>query len=782
MRFINWTTCSSFAAIAAVTLSAPSFAQDAEQANADQVAAEESGEIIVTAQKRAERLQEVPISIAAFTADTLERSNVIAVSDLGRITTNFSASSAAQASSVRLAVRGIGSAGNNATEPSVAAFLDGIYIPRAGSVIGNFLDIEGVEVLRGPQGTLFGRNASVGAVSLRSAQPEFDYSGRLAAEYGTGNRYKLDGNVNVPVTDNVAIRVAGLGQWKEGLWHNRLDGKTYGGADDYATRVSIKAEFGNLTWVVRGDYARTDGDGYAMNEFRTDSVSQAQLANFMAIQKAFSGDTFDTVLFDREFNNIARADYEDRNWGVSSNLSYDTGGYTIRLINSYREWRSSQLDGDVFYTPISLLSRTTSFASNSHSHELQLISPKSELLGGALDFVAGLYYFAEDFAIGEQLHLGDQWCNLVIPSASRPACNTTLAAGKGTNATDQQFSQSMNSLAGYGQMTFRIADPLKLTLGGRWTRDEKTGSQVQMVVNPYAAPLRAVEDVALKLTEDRFTWRASLNYSPNRDVMLFANYSTGYKSGGFNSGGGAVALMQSRIFGRETVENYELGAKTAWLDGALIANATLFRMDISGFQDRSFDGTSFVVRNAGNLRHQGVEFDTVMKPSRNFSVNASVAYLDSKFTSYGAASGLPGLGGIQDLAGRPNNFAPEWSWNLGATWTGDFGNSGWGWSLNGNLASISDVNIGGVTDNNPQTVRDGYSLLSARLTITSPGDRWKISVFGDNLTDKGYCATEFYQVLDGALGLRNGLFPGSTGVRCYRGNPRTYGVSAQVAF
>lgn len=228
MRIINWTVGSSFAAIAAVALSVPAFAQDAAQANADPVAEEESGEIIVTAQKRAERLQEVPISIAAFTADTLQRSNVIAVSDLGRVTINFSASSAAQASSVRLAVRGIGSAGNNATEPSVAAFLDGIYIPRAGSVIGNFLDIDGVEVLRGPQGTLFGRNASVGAVSLRSAQPDFDFSGRLAAEYGTGNRYKLDGHVNVPVADNVAIRVAGLGQWKDGLWHNRLDGKTYG--------------------------------------------------------------------------------------------------------------------------------------------------------------------------------------------------------------------------------------------------------------------------------------------------------------------------------------------------------------------------------------------------------------------------------------------------------------------------------------------------------------------------------------------------------------------------
>jgi iron complex outermembrane receptor protein len=738
--------------------------------------------IVVTAQKRSERLQDVPISIAAFSGETLDRNNVISVQDLGRITTNFSASTAAQASAVRLAVRGIGSAGNNATEPSVAAFVDGVYVPRVGSIIGNFLDIEGVEILRGPQGTLFGRNASVGAVSLRTAQPEFDFSGKVGAEYGTGNRFRLTGHVNVPLNDKVAVRFAGLGSWKDGFWRNRLDGKTYGGSDDYAGRVTVKAELGNVTWLLRGDYSRSDGDGYAMNDFKFDSVSTAQVDGFIALQESFSGTSFDNVLFDREFNHLVTSDYRDRHWGVSSDLSLDTGGYTLRLINSYRDWNSGQLDGDNFSTPVSLLSRFTAFASKSQSHELQFISPKDELLGGALDFVAGLYYFAEDYDIEERLQLGDEFCNFLVPAASRPACNGTLASGGGVDATNQDFSQSVNSVAAYGQLTLKLADPLRLTLGGRWTRDDKKATYIQTVANPFAGGLRAPENANLKLTEDRFTWRASLNYQPNRDVMIFANYSTGYKSGGFNSGSGAAALNQSRIFGRETVDNYEVGAKTTWLDGTLTANATLFRMDIGGFQDRSFDGTSFVVRNAGNLRHQGVEFDTILRPSRRFSVNASVAYLDSKFTRYPGASGLPGLGGVQDLKGAPNNFAAEWSGNVGANWDGTFGNTDWGWSLNGNISFISDVNTGGVTDNNPQTVQDGYALISARFSINTPDDRWKISVFGDNLTNKGYCSTQFYQVLDGALGLRNGKFPGSTGVRCYLGNPRTYGVSASVQF
>ncbi len=266
-------------------------------------------EIVVTAQKRSERLQEVPISIAAFNEKALATNNVLTVQDLGRIATNFSATRSAQASSIRLAVRGIGAAGNTATEPSVASFVDGIYVPRPGSIIGNFLDIEGVEVLRGPQGTLFGRNASVGAISFRSATPKDEFSGQISAEAGNGDRYKLTGHVNLPLSENVALRVAGLGSWFKGYWHNRLDGKTYGGSDDYAGRVSLKADLGNVTWVVRADYSKMDGDGYVPSEFRFDTISAAQAAAFQALQTAVAGSAIDTNLFDRNVNQLIVADY-----------------------------------------------------------------------------------------------------------------------------------------------------------------------------------------------------------------------------------------------------------------------------------------------------------------------------------------------------------------------------------------------------------------------------------------------------------------------------------------
>jgi iron complex outermembrane recepter protein len=758
----------------------------AQNAPAPETPVQEDGfvdEIVVTAQKRAESVQDVPISIAAFSAAKLTENNVLTVQDLGRITPNFSASRASQVASVRLGIRGVGAAGNTAAEPSVAAFLDGVYIPRPGAIVGNFLDMEGVEILRGPQGTLFGRNASVGAVAFRSAQPKDEFSGEVKAEVGNADRYELRANLNVPLADGISLRAAGLGSWFGGFWNNALDGETYGETDSAAGRMTLKVDRGAVTWLVRGDYARSTGDGYQPQIFDESSVSPAQLTAFRNLQIALSGSANDPVLFDRTVNQSIVSDYEDINWGLSSDLSYDLGGYTLRLVNSYRKWDSTQLDGDLIFTPIPVLNRNGSYLSDSHNHELQIISPQGELLGGRLDFVAGLYYFAEDFAIGESLDLRSQFCNALVPAGPRPTCQSLLNSGQGQNATVLDFFQSLESFAAYGQANIKLADPLTLVLGGRWTSEKKDGRFVQLQANPFAAGLRAPEDTPLVLKDDRFTYRVGLNFEPSDDVLIFANHSTGYKSGGFNSGGGAVAVGAARIFARETVKNYELGAKTSWFDNRLRANLTLYRMDIGGFQDRSFDGVTFLVRNAGNLRHQGFEFDTVIAPSRRFEVTAALAYLDSKFTSYPGGAALPGTPGVRDLTGERANYTPEWQGNLGATWRGEIGQSGIGWSLNGNVAFVSDQNVGQVIDANPQTEQDGYALLGARFALLDDrDDRWEVALFGNNLANKGYCINTFYQVLDGAFGLRNGVFPGSTGVRCSLAPPRTYGVAATLRF
>ena len=770
------------ATTAVIGIATPALAQDTANEPAD-------GEIVVTAQKRAESVQTVPISIAAFSGDTLDKQNVVTVLDLGKVATNFQTVRSSNTGSTRIGIRGVGSLANTLIEPSVAVFVDGIYVPRSGSVLGAFLDIDGVEVLRGPQGTLFGRNASVGALSLRSAMPKDELSGEVTGEFGSFDRYKLSGHVNLPISENVALRVAGMGQWYRGPWHNKLDNKYYGGSDDASFRATLKADLGAVEWVLRGDYTRMKGDGVANFDFDPASVSPARLT---FLQAAFAGGP-DTNLTDREMNQFMVTGLTDKNWGVSSTASLDVGGSTLKLVNSYRVWNNDQLDGDIIYFPASLAGRQSLFDSKSQNHELQFISPEKEWLGGKFDMVAGAYYFTEDFALSEVLNMGSAFCGTLVPAGpGRDACTAYYNTKQGVGATDQDVFQNVKSFAVYGQGNLHLADQLTLTLGGRWTSDKKNGTYAQ-VSSPFTQTLRAPEALTFpKISEDRFTYRISLNYKPSSDVLIFANHSTGYKSGGYNSGGGVPSLSvvdpngnlvsTKRLFTRETVNNYELGIKSSWLDRALKANLTLYRMDIAGFQDRAFDGVSFIVRNAGNLRQQGAELDLTVAPTRNFSVTSSIAYLDSAFTDFRDASNLPGLTGTQDLTGKPNTFSPKWSGNVAVDWSGDLGDSGMRWGVNGNMSFISKQYVGTVNDANPQSLADGYALLGARITLSGPDDRWSISAFGKNLANTNYRPLTVYQPLGAALGLNNTVFSGSTANRIQANEPRTYGVSATVRF
>ena len=748
--------------------------------------------IVITAQKRSENVQNVPISVAAFSGQTLVKSNVTDIAQIGKLASNYQATKSVQASFMRVNIRGIGAPGNTTIEPSVAIFVDGAYVPRAGAVVSSLLDIDSVEVLRGPQGTLFGRNASVGALSLHSAAPRFnDLSGRVTAEVGTGDRYKIDGYVNLPVSENAAFRFAGLHQWFQGYWHNKLDGKTYGGTDDTVLRGSFHGQWGPLDWVFRADYSKVKGDGVTDIELDKNSISPGALDTLKLI---LAGGP-DTNFNDRNFNQLVTADLNDRQWGLNSTLSWDVGGgSTVRMINSYRDWKNTQLDGDVVFSPAPVISRGGNFASKSQNHELQFISPTRTWLDGHFDMVAGLYYFREKFNLGENLHENTQYCNVAFPPVSpkfialRAMCNTTLAAHGGTfeNAADQDVFQKVDSYAGYAQGNFYLNDKVFATLGGRYTKDKKEGTYSQKADTFIGKDIfRAPEALTFPdLDQGRFTYRLGLNYQPTKDHLLYLTYSTGYKSGGYNSGGGSVSLTPGndpaktkRVFDRETVQDWELGTKNSWLGHMLTTNLNFYRMDISGFQDRAFDGVSFTVLNAGKLRQQGFEFDGVARPLGGLSLFASVAYLDSNFLDYPKAPGLPGLGGTQDLKGKPAPNSPKWSGRLGFDWAGDLGSTGWTWDATSNLSFFSKQFEGIVTDDNPQTIEPSYAVLGARVSIGSADNHWTASLFGNNLLNKQYGLANLYQPLDTSLGLRNTVFPGSTAVRRQHSDPRTIGAS-----
>ncbi len=786
MSFGHLRRCASALAIIAATAATAAQAQDSTE-TADTAP---TGEILVTAQKRAQSVQDVPISIVALSGESLEKANVLTVLDLGQVAPSFQSVRSSSTGSTRLGIRGVGSLASTLIEPSVAVFMDGVYVPRSGSILGAFLDIDGVEVLRGPQGTLFGRNASVGALSLRAALPTYDLGGEVSVEAGSFERYRVSGHVNLPLSDNVAVRLAGMAQTFGGPWFNQLDGRNYGASDDVSFRATIRADLGDLEWIVRADYTRLDGDGVANFDFDPASVSAERLG---FIRAAFNGGP-DTNLSDRVMNQFIAQGLIDENWGISSTASLDIGGgSTLRLINSYRVWTNDQLDGDVIFLPVDLVSRRSLYDTGSHNHELQFISPEREWLGGKFDMVAGLYYFAEDFGLGEQLNLGSNFCGVLVPAGpGRTACNNFVATTGGVAATDQDVFQNLKSFAAYAQGNVHLSDQLTLTLGGRWTQDRKNGTYAQ-ISSPLTQNLRADEVLTFPdIKEDRFTYRVSLNYKPASDVLLFANVSTGYKSGGYNSGSGTPSLSEvdgagnlistRRLFDRETVLNYELGAKTSWWDRRIKANITAFRMDIGGFQDRAFDGVSFIVRNAGELRQQGLEMDFSIAPTRDFMLSASLAYLDSEFTDFASASNLPGLPGTQDLTGQPNAFSPKWSGNVAVDWGTDLGSSGMRLNANTNLFFTSSQFVGTVTDGNPQSLAPAYALMGARIALDGPDKRWTLALFARNLLDKSFRPLSVYQPLGAALGLNNTVFPGSTANRVSAGEPRAFGVTGTFRF
>ena len=741
-------------------------------------------DIVVTAQKRAESLQKVPISIVAFDGKALEDANVFTVTDLQRIAPSLNIARSTNSTNQRVTVRGVGTGSSSAIEPSVAFFLDGVYVPRAGSIIGNLVDIAGVEVLRGPQGTLFGRNASVGAISIKTADPAFERSASASLIAGNYGRLRSELVLNQPLSDTLAVRIAGAAERNDGDFTS-LNPFPHGLgklSTVYGRTSLLWKPTAALAWKVKADYQQIDGDGLVPYEIAPETLpannSFAARTDPDGVGSATGPSLSTGDPYDRVVSNYLFGITDDRVWGISSDLSYDVSGYTLRLLSGYRDWRSAPVEGDTLQTPLPLVRRNQLFRSKAQSHELQFISPERGLLGGALDFVSGLYFYRETYGIDTVVDLLSSYCRPFIANVL-PTRLAACLAGPQNAAGSDFFDQTTTSKAGYLQATVHASDAVRFTLGGRYTDDRKHGRFVQVHPN-LAEVFHGLEDTPLSLDEDRFTWRAGAQVDISRDTMLFATYSTGFKSGGFNSTFSTAALGQGRVFSAETVDNYEAGLRSELLARRVTLNATLYRTTIDGLQDRGFDGLIYTIRNVGSLRQQGVEFEAMARPLRALSLGVSGAYLKSRFLDFRNAPPLPAFTGVQNLTGTRANFSPKWQGDAYGEYSGKLANR-WGVLARADLKFQSRSNIGSDQNANPDTEQSAYQLLSARVGITTPDDRFTLSLFGDNLTDKGYCVFKAAQPGDSLLGVRNSV-TGATAIRCVVGQPRRYGVQLRVQF
>lgn len=851
-------------------------------------------EIVVTAQKRPENVQQVPISITAVTGDFMANSGAYTLQDVSAYVPNLSLTESSQVANNRIIMRGVGSVGNNAIEPSVAVFIDGVYYPRPSAVVGGLTDLSMVEVLRGPQGTMFGRNASMGALNIRTAKPTQDFKGKVRLSYGDYNALRTSGFVNGGITNNTAGRLSYHYSNRDGYGTNTFtktgNGGNVGAWEDYSLRGQLDiAATDNVNVNLTADYAKVNNKGNII-----EVLDSTVLPSYVTLLKSVlspvgpldatgqlnpKGPAPDTANGHNFWINQDQQDTAaDEQWGVAAHIDWKVANHTVRSITSYRDWSNHTFES-ALRLPADLLNRDTRYDDQTVSQELQLLSPS----GGKYEYVTGLYYYHEKYTIDQAFDIGRDFCspafgNLVtlktaqngtaattalatalapaigaiapavaagiingtiaspadavaagVPPASvatvftiaggiTPAvvvgtanaiggqASAICAAGPSRNAIATRFNQELTSFALYGQLTYNITNKLRVTGGLRWTNDDKSGSFTSVIGNPVLAPasatnpfgldLRTAEnDPNLKFQDDEVTWLANLSYDLTDNIMAYALYSTGYKTGGFNSEGfNSIAVLSgaSRIFNSETVDNYEFGVKSQLFDNRLIADLSYYHTRISNFQDRQFDGVNFLVQNAGALTQQGMELDLQARPTDHLFVVIGASILDSNFDSFPNATNLPYIVSVaqangtpvppRNLTGAANHFSPFWRYSMMAEWTGTASKKyGLGWYFRLEHQYVDDQNLGAETNDNPQTIQPGYHIVNARIGLRGQDDKWELAFFVKNAFNKGYCQTIYNQPIGTTIGLVDPVTKGGM-QRCVLGNPRTWGAEATYSF
>ena len=782
-------------AAALALLSSPALAQDAPQGTPPVDGSADSGnkldDIVVTAQKREQNIQTVPLSIVSVSGDTLAKAGITDTVALQKLVPSLQINNTFFGAGVVIRIRGFGSAANTAVDSEVASYLDGAFVPRPGALLASFLDVKNVEVLNGPQGTLFGRNATLGAISINTNAPSTKAgTASFIAEGGNYGTYSGTGVVNIPLSDTFAVRLAVKDSHTDGFYRNLLDGKRYGRNNNLVMRLSAKAELAsNVTWTVRGDYTRSHGDGVYPSVVYVDTAPAAALtalANFTTnnggTPPTFSSPPSYTVnqFFPQPFARDRQYGVtSDLRWGVASNLD-------VRLIDSYRDWKNDQLAGDTVGTSLRLLNVEIQTRSKAQSHELQLVSSKGAFLNHKLGVTAGLYFAREEYSLDTIFNIGNQFCPVILGRAG-PATVGRCQAAPQSNAATVNFAQVAKSYAAYVQGDYEIVPSVSVALGVRHTRDRKSANYLQ-TQNNFALGSLVTSGVpnALAFSDNRTSVRASLSWNVTDKVMFFGTFSTGYKSGGFNSGASAAILTPAaRTFASETVEDYELGMKSTLLDGKARLNLTLFNTKLKNFQDRSFDGVAFVVRNSGDVRSRGVDLDSQLLVAGNLKLTFGATYLDSIYTNNTGAPGLEGCTGLagcptfQNLTGQRLAFAPKLQGNIGLNWKSEpvFNGIALGFGANEHFTSSF------LTDNNdnPQSRVPGYATTDLRASLISADGKWQFDLFGQNVFDKHYFTTTVAQVLGAAIGTNSNV-TGSTLFRGFLGSPATYGARVSLNF
>lgn len=688
-------------------------------------------EIVVTATKMgATNLQDTPIAITAFTADSLDKTGMSDIRDLAGSTPNLVVAQNGPFSQIY--IRGIGS--NNVfagSDPSSTLHVDGVYVARPAAVFTNFLDVERIEILRGPQGTLYGRNSLGGTVNVISRLPDNDFRAKFQTTIGNYDLVRGEGYVSGPIVeDKLAVSVSAMASKRDGYFENIVaSGNDRGSEDTWSTRLQIRATPTDaLDMILRADYLKDEGI-YASN--------QALLTEFRPVAAGPADPVTGSILGDWHKVALDSPSTLDRSIrGLSGEISYRISeALTIKSLTAYRK---SELDavGDSDATGVHRQETTQREFQDQLSEELNFSGTL-----GRLNYVAGLYYFDE--------HID------------------TFAAVTAFNL-DRETSPSptvdTKAWAGYAQGSYELSERFTATVGVRYTDEKKDFDQFMNVytlstgVPLPSFPRRYLNEGHYKAWTPKF----GLEFRAAEDVMLYASATRGFKSGGYNFS--SVNAIQG--FEPEMLWSYEIGFKSELADRRVRLNGSAFYYDYTDLQVQSFLIPGVIdITNASNATVEGLELEFLARPIQGLDIGASLTYLDATYEDYPQAP-IPGTAPALtfDASGNYLNSSPKWSYMLFGQYEAQLGNLGtlfvrgeYGWK---------DRQYFTVVNDDLHTMA-GYDLINASIGYTSRDGHWQLLVYGRNLGDTQYLVS-------------TGSFtaaPAGT-----PGDPRNYGVRLSYSY
>jgi outer membrane receptor protein involved in Fe transport len=838
--------------MACSALTTPAFAQDTAS---DAPAVRDDNVIIVTATRRAQDVQDIPLAVTAIAPQQLEAQRVVNIQQISALAPSFTASQAQLASgSVVLRVRGIGTTSNNiGFESAVGIFIDGAYQSRPGVALSEFVDVERVEVLRGPQGTLFGRNTSAGALNITNVRPDVtEFGGFVNAEYGNFDEISLQGAVNVPlVQDTLAMRITGAYRKRDGF----LDvvdetGTSIGDTND----VDQWLVRGQLGWDtdsgMRGriivDYSKSKSSCCGAIELYQSPLVTAGAyaavglgANGGNGQPFVATTAFDQPGFERAMDNrtvslnfAPRADVD--NYGVTGELEFPVSDNAdLIFIGSWRKYESFETyDSD--FTALDIFNvDALNLDLETWTAELRL---QGEGVGGKLNYMFGGFYSDESIDQSASFALGEDYGEnvgalLFVPTGGALGANPlTLFTGvdpAGTTNTNR-FRQSAKSYAIFTHNSFEITDGLELTLGARYSWEDKSGNFTQTAVDnqicpatlaalgavpaalqpsfiglgcfgftapadlPQAAVLPLVRTFQSNFDDEELIYTVKLGYEFSSAVNAYASFTHGYKAGGINLDTTAAVAGADPTFLSEEVDAYEVGLKARMIDDAVTLNIAAFYEEFTNFQVLEFTGTAFQTFNVPIAETQGVEIEGLIRPNNELTFNFGATILEASYPDDCAGDQIAPQ--VVSLCGNDLTNAPQVVALLGGLWEKPL-NDSTEFFISGQVrmesdqrtstqaivppsdAQIAALGVDAAVAAQPliiADVQDGKTFVNLRAGLRFADGKYSLEGWVNNLTDEVVRGVTFNTTLRGS---------GAANSRsAFTLPPRQYGVTLRAKF